>query len=189
MQSVSPHSLRHLRPLLILSGAFFFVQVSNAAEQLRETGPTTLLMTYKIAPQHRVELRRQMQSSGLKQLERWKSSGLLQDYRVFFNRYVDNDNWDMLSVVSFHRYEDVERWREIEQNTPAGIPLQALKLTTSISTTPVDLMREKIGTQRAAQPVFLIIPSDYPVSTVEYLKYVDGYGIPQVDGWIQEGTL
>jgi hypothetical protein len=170
MLLVPSYFCRRLSALLTVTSALLFMQVSTAAEQ-------------------RSELRRQMQGAGLKQLESWKSSGLLRDYRVFFNRYVDNDNCDMLSVVSFHRYEDVERWREIEQSTPAGIPAQALKLTTSISTTPVDLMREKTGAQRAAQPVFLIIPYDYPVSTAEYLKYVDGYGIPQFDGWIQEGTL
>ena len=160
MKPVSPRPIWCARALLALAGALFFTQISNAAGQLRDTGPTTLLMTYKVAPEHRVELLRHMQAGGLKQLERWKSSGLLRDYRVFFNRYVDNDNWDMLSVVSFHRYEDVERWREIEQSTPAGIPPQALKLTTSISTTPVDLMRENAGARRTAKPVFLIIPYD-----------------------------
>lgn len=181
--------LTHLKPLVALTGALLLMQSADATEQVRDTGPTTLIMIYKVAPQHRASLRNHMQSDGLRQLDRWKSSGLLRDYRVFFSRYVDNDNWDMLSVISFDNYENVDRWREIERDSPAGIPKQALQLTTSVSTTPVDLMREEAGAKHPDQPVFLIIPYDYPGSTVEYLKYVDGYAVPQFNGWIEEGTL
>jgi hypothetical protein len=42
---------------------------------------------------------------------------------------------------------------------------------------------------KRGQNVYFIIPYDYLVSTDEYVKYLDTYVVPQVNGWIGENIL
>jgi hypothetical protein len=37
--------------------------------------------------------------------------------------------------------------------------------------------------------VFLVIPYEYLVPANEYVAYLDGYVVPQMDGWMEEGVL
>jgi hypothetical protein len=152
-------------------------------------GPTTTIMTYKTAPSNRAALRQYMQKKGLPQFQRWKTSGVVGDYRVFLNRYVDNENWDMLIVLTFNKYADVAKWNAVERDNPAGLSKQALMWTTSINTTPSDLMHSKSAQQAPENPVYVILPYDYSVSTQEYLAYLEAYVAPQYDGWLDEGIM
>ncbi|MCX7173986.1 MAG: hypothetical protein NT159_08680 [Proteobacteria bacterium] len=152
-------------------------------------GPTSMIMTYRTAPANRAALRKYMQGTGLRQFQRWKTSGVMRGYRVFFNRYADNDNWDMMTVLTFERYADVAKWNEVERRSPAGLGRQALAWTNSISTTPADLMRSKSTQQEAESPAYVILPYDYNVSTNDYIAYLDGYVVPQYDGWLDEGVM
>ncbi|MCA3028441.1 MAG: hypothetical protein ING66_07560 [Rhodocyclaceae bacterium] len=157
-----------------------------------ESGPTGLAIEYHVSPADRPALRQLMQSSGIKQFEKWKAQGIIKHYQLLFNRYVDSQNWDMMAFVTFNTFSDVARWKAIEDKTPAGLPLAALKLTKTIRTTPADLYFQG-GTyeSRPVTPksVFLIIPYDYTVSTAEYIKYSAGYIVPQFDGWLGEGVI
>jgi hypothetical protein len=42
--------------------------------------------------------------------------GMLQNYRLLFNRYVDSDNPDAIALLMFSSYFDVERWKKIEHD-------------------------------------------------------------------------
>ena len=176
--------------LLIASSA---VQLSaqEPYSKLRANGPLSLAITYRCDPKNRTNLRQHMLTAGVKNFERWKTDGILHDYKILFNSYLDSDTFDMMALLSFTKYSDVDRWREIEKKWPGGLSGPALEYITSAVTTPVDALRQA-ASERPAQPgksVYFIIPYDYVVSTDDYVKYLDTYVIPQVDGWIAENVL
>jgi len=156
------------------------------------TGPTTLTLEYHTAPGDRLALRQYMQSSGLRQLEKWKAERIVDHYQLLFNRYADSNNWDMMLMVTFPSHAEVSRWKEIEANMPAGLAPKILKLVKAVHTNPADLFFKSAGFDKAPasrDSVFLVLPYDYTVSTAEYLKYSQGYIVPQFDGWLAEGVL
>jgi len=158
------------------------------AADTRDSGPLALVITYQTTPGNRAALRQQMQSGELPQFQKWKDDGVLQDYRFLFSRYADSANWDMMALLSFAKYADLERWRQIEQTNPAGLSPKALALTTSIITVPVDLSRSQ-KLFRGRDSVFMVIPYHYLIPTGDYLSYVDSYVVPQIEGWMDEGVL
>ncbi len=158
----------------------------------RNDSPRSLIITYHTTPANRGALRAYMRNSGLKDFAQWKQQGAVQDYHVYFNRYVDSNNWDMLALVTLAPGNGTERWKRTEADHPAGLSQNALALTTSINTAPADLVRSNAKHAKGAAdkpPVFLMVPYDYVVSLGEYLKYVDAYVVPQMEGWMQEGVL
>jgi hypothetical protein len=152
-----------------------------------DEGPTTLTFQYHTNPGERLALKEYMQVTGLKQFAGWREQGLIKDYRIFWSRYADSLNWDMLAIVQFASPAKVAEWKRIEARFPAGLPVSVAKLCTQIHTNPADL--HFTGGAPSPDGVFLFIPYDYLVSTAEYLKYVKGYITPQFEGWIGEKVL
>jgi hypothetical protein len=144
-------------------------------------------MQYHTAPGDRMALKDYMLTTGLRQFAGWRDQGLIRDYRIFWSRYTDSLNWDMLAVVNFASPEKMAEWKRIEARFPAGLPISVAKLTTAIHTNPADLYFS--GGEPSPSGVFLIIPYDYLVSTGEYVKYVHDYVKRQYDGWIDEKVL
>jgi hypothetical protein len=155
----------------------------------RESGPRSLIITYHTSPANRLAFRQELEQSGVRQLQRWKDEGVLQSYRVLFNRYVDSANWDAMALLTFAKESDVERWKRIELEAPAGLSQKALSLAASIETVPADMMRQNGAAQSRDSSVFLVIPYEYVVPVDEYIAYLDSYVLPQVDGWMEEGVL
>ena len=181
------HACARLRLIALLLVALGLAPRAFAADA-HDDGPRTLAITYHVAPVNRAALREQMQASELARFRAWKDEGVLQDYRVLFSRYVDSANWDMLVLLSFAKYADLERWKAIEQTYPAGLSAKALALTTSVSSVALDLERSE-RLPAARDSVFMVIPYHVVIPTGEYLAYVDGYVVPQVKGWMAEGAL
>ena len=77
-------------PLIALA-ALTAASAANAADP-REAGPRVLIITYHTTPAHRATFRHELEESAA-QWRRWKEEGVLQDYRVVYNRYVDSANW------------------------------------------------------------------------------------------------
>jgi len=159
--------------------------------QTRTSGPQALLIAYRSTPAQRAPLRQAMVSDGVAQFQRWKDGGVLKDYRILFNSYLDSETYDMLSLLSFADYADVAKWREIEKTAPGGLAPSALPLITSAVTYPLDAARSGGSPERPlpGQSVFFIIQYDYLTSTDEYVRYLDTYVVPQVSGWMAEGVL
>ncbi len=164
-----------------------FAAPSVRAADPRDSGPLALLITYHTAPINRVAFRQAMEQSEVPQLERWRAEGVPKSVRVVFNRHVDSPNWDAMALLTFARYSDVERWTQIEKTSPGGLSAKALALTSAIETAPGDLIRS--GGKDSPPGVFLVIPYEYLVSVNEYIAYLDGYTIPQIEGWMEEGVL
>ncbi|RJG15207.1 hypothetical protein D3872_13830 [Massilia cavernae] len=172
--------------MTILAALCASAQAAPAASPT-DAGTTTLVLEYHAAPANRLALRQFMQGEGLQQLERWKREGFLREYKVLFNRFVDNKNWDMLTLLNFPDAKTAAKWKEVEANMPAGLPPQALALVSEIDTNPGDLYLQG-GTSKGSG-VYVVIPYDYLVPTDKYLSYLRGYLTPQLDGWLKEGVL
>jgi hypothetical protein len=177
--------IRNLARLLLCAAAIFALQAQDSGE----TGPTSLMITYRCLPEKRVELRNLMRQDGLQRLEGLRRNTILSSYHVLLSRYVDINNWDMMVLLSFPDYTAVEKWKRVERESPAGLPSGVLSMATSISTYPVDLMRRKAIADTPLQPVYLVIPYTYSGSAPDYLQFVDDYDTPQFNGWIDEGVL
>ncbi|MCX7176803.1 MAG: hypothetical protein NT159_23380 [Proteobacteria bacterium] len=152
-------------------------------------GVSALVVTYHVAPASRPAFRQELETSGIQLFRRWQEQGILKSFRVLFSRYADSDNWDAMALLTFPSYAGIERWKMLEQTTPAGLPQKALALVTAVHTTPVDLARGKTAAEGPGNPVFVVIPYVALVSSGDYLKYADDYVIPQFDGWMAEGVL
>lgn len=159
------------------------------AQDPRESGPTTLLITYRCLPEKRPDLRNFMRLDGIQRLEGYRRNAILGNYRILLSRYADSNNWDMMVLLGFPDYAAVEKWKRVEHESPAGLPPSVLAMAVSINTYPLDLMRRKAIEETPLLPVYLVIPYTYSVATPAYLQYVDDYVTPQFDGWIQEGVL
>ena len=176
---------------VLLSALLAFALLACPAQGAdpRASGPRSLVITYHTSPANRLAFRQELEQSAVRQLQRWKDDGVLQSYRVLFNRYVDSANWDAMTLVTFAKESDIERWKRVELETPAGLSQKALSLATSIDTAPADLMRQNGTAQSGGSPVFVVIPYEYVVPVDEYIAYLDGYVLPQADGWMDEGVL
>jgi hypothetical protein len=174
---------------LLLVGLACWQFALGQVDPRMQGSPKVLVITYKCRPVQRIRLRNYMTSNGLAQIENFKTMGILTGYRVLFSRYVDSDNWDMMLIVSLSDGAALNGWREVEMHLPAGLSEQALETVVSVSTTPADLTRSDALPDARPHPVFLVIPYDYTVSTPEYARYLDGYVIPQLEGWHERKIL
>jgi hypothetical protein len=188
------HSLR-LMAAATAALAIVTTTAARAAETdsaLLETGPKTLIITSNVAPGDRPALRRIIETTGVQQFQKWKNEGVLDSYHLLFNRNVETDTWDLITLVTFRNYTDITRWNEIEKTHPAGLPIEAAKLLTTVHTSSVDLARggsvPKPKTSHG-KSVFKLIPYTYNPDTPEYVAYLDSYVIPQVKGWQDAGVL
>ena len=179
------------RDWMLAGGALLLASGAGAQEARdpREAGPLGLAIAVNVRPPDRARLRAVMQQQGLAQFERWRQDGVLAGYRLLMSRYADAPNWDLLVVLRFASYPDLARWHAIERTAPAGLPKAVAALATEVRTTPMDLLRSGRADSASARPTFLIVPYDYLVSLAEYLRYADGYLVPQLSGWISEGIV
>jgi hypothetical protein len=178
-----------LSSVQIMLAGLGLVCCAAAQDDPKQTGPLTLVIQYKCLPGQRAEFRRRVVNAGLRNFEQWQTDGLLASYHLFFSRYVDTNGWDLLTLLTFHSYADVARWRRVEESLPAGIPADALSLTSSVETYPADLMRQGSSSEVPVKPVFFVIPYTVSVAAPTYLKYFDDYVKLQFEGWIREGVL
>src|SRR5215469_11501805 len=98
---------RFLLSSLILFCCALPLYAQEPYSQFLSQGPLTLLIAYKCKPENRVKLRDRMVDSEIANLAKWKQAGLLASYRILFSRYLDTNNYDMLSLLSFKSYSEV----------------------------------------------------------------------------------
>jgi hypothetical protein len=172
--------------LLILIVATGAAQVPAG---VRDTGTTRLLLLYKCKPENRPAFRAYLRRTELPRLRAMQKAGSLSEDTILFSRYVDTENWDALIFLQFSSPAAASAWSAIEDDTPAGLDAEGLRLVSAVSTYPLDLMQTGEAATPAAHPVFLVLPYDYTVSPDEYIAYLRDYVQPQAAGWIDEGVL
>ena len=153
-----------------------------------ERNEPSLIIALYAKPAARIALRGALEAGQAERLRRWKADGLLRGYRLMFTRYADTGMWDAMEQLTFVDAAALARWRAIERRSPAGLEARALALVQSIETTPATLVRGDTA-GAATDPAVLVIPYQSLVPAGEYLHYLDGYTIPQFNGWMQEGVL
>jgi hypothetical protein len=171
--------------------ALLLAMLAPVSAQLppKDSGPATLVIQYRCPIGSRAALRLAVKGESVAQFERWKTSGLLAGYRLLFSRYVDNNNWDMLAVLSFRDGATAARWKEVEALQPGGLPASAQSIVSTASTYPVDLARSADPSRPPAEPAYMVIPYSFTVTPVEYIQYFDDYVLPQLQGWSRSGVL
>lgn len=162
---------------------------SGTAEAAPAAAAQSLLISYQVPPANRAAFRAQLEKEDARQFQKWKDQGVLKNFRLLFNRYADSDNWDAMAVLGFATPADLGRWQMMERVRPAGLSPRALALTSAIHSTPVETPRSAGTADAAAQSVFVVIPYTTLVPAPDYLKYADGYVLPQFEGWMHEGVL
>ena len=163
---------------------------SPTRDDYMDRGPLGLMITYKCEPGRRPLFRDYMRREGLALFERGKKEGWLESYQFFFNWYVDRTTFDAAVLMRFHRYEDVARWKEIEEANPGGLYAN-FPHARPLETQSVDFVWENhgAGDPDRRESVFLLIPYEYLGLVAEYKDYADCYVVPQLDGWIREGIM
>jgi hypothetical protein len=172
--------------LILLHGA----PAAFATENPVSGGPRELLITYRAEAAARPQFRRYLQSTFAARLQKLAREGVLKSYQVLFNPLVQPRTWDAMTVLSFNSYVDTRRWLEIERTSPGGLDAAGLKLAKPVGTYSADLEWEGAATPDGApaEHVFYVIPYAYAAAD-QYRKYVNGYVIPQVEGWLADGAL
>jgi hypothetical protein len=157
-----------------------------------DTGPLNLLITYRCEPADRPAFRAYLKSEGIRRFEEWKKEGVFEEYRFFFNWYVDEGTWDAMVMVRFREWTDVAGWKKIEESFPGGLSRAGLRFAEPLVTTSADVVWQKTGDGEPPdrkESVFPLLRYEYLGLVSEYKAYVDGYVIPQLDGWIDAGVL
>lgn len=155
---------------------------------MEAAGPA-LVIAYRTTPRNWLALRNAIGADALPRFQALEKAGTLTSFRVLFSRGVDVQSWNAMAVLNFNGTAGEASWYAATRQTPAGLKQSDLALTTAIESTPVDVVREAVATQAAQHPVFLIIPYKYLVEAGAYRRYLDGYTIPQLKGWIDAGIL
>lgn len=126
----------------------------------------------------------------MQRFARWKQDGVLKDYRVLFNWYVDSDTWDGMALLTFPSYAQVERWREIERISPGGLPRDALELAWPFNSYPADdaFSESADPAPDPAKVVYFTIAYEYS-SLPEFRDFAANYLVPQCKGGMREGVL
>ena len=163
---------------------------AEATENEISGGPRELLITYRCEPANRPAFRTYLLGEGSAELAKLKKQGVLKSFQIVFNPYVTPGTWDAMTILSFPRFADTQRWKEVERTLPGGLTAAGLRLAKPSGTYSADLSWEGISDNPGPDRdhVFYVIPYDYNAAD-QYKKYVSGYVIPQVEGWIKEGVL
>jgi hypothetical protein len=179
----SVHKIVHRTATLLLFAAML------PAQEPQGSGPTELIVTYRCPPPRRAAFRQYMVELGMQRFARWKQEGVLKDYRLLFNWYIDVDTWEAMAVLSFPNFASVARWKEIEKASPGGLSRDALDMALPLNTYSADLLtRESTDAPQDASRVYFVVAYDLP-TPAEFRDYANSYLVPQAKAAIREGIL
>ncbi len=158
------------------------------------TGPESLVLLYRCPPSKRTAFRSYLASSGSTMFSRWQKQGIYTDHKILFSRYPNSDNWDAVVFLTFADYKGVSAWNRIERSYPSGLSPVGLGLISDLATYSTDTLAARAtpssaDSSRADRRVYLVVPYLYQVPEGKYVKYVHGYVLPQLDGWMSAGVL
>jgi hypothetical protein len=176
--------------LLALIFATLLASPSMAAEHPIISGPREIMISYKCDPANRPAFRRYLEAAEMTKLAEMKRKGGLHSYKILFNPFITPDTWDAMLVLDFAKFADTRNWLEVERTQPGGLSPAGLKLATPIATYSSDLVWDDALPDAGddSKSIYYVIPYDYN-SEKDYMSYIGGYVIPQVQGWMQSGVL
>lgn len=153
-------------------------------------GDVHVIITYQVEPVQRAEFRDMVQGPLSARFDAWKGEGVFRDYMLLYNAYTDVDTWDLMAVLTFDDYRQVARWNEVERRSPGGLTAEALRIASPRNTYLANLQWDRVteGRRSIQDAVYFVIPYDY-TGEATYQRYVETYVLPQVNGWLEAGTL
>lgn len=173
--------------LCMVIGLMVMIQAPSA--NATEPPQPALVIAYHTTPANWPAFRKALHSETLPHFRALQKEGILRSYDVLFSRYVDSAGWNTMAMLTFNGPDGLARWKQSARQMPGGLTRDELALTSQIETTPVNLVRQGAARKSDSSPVTLVIPYRYLVSDAAYLKYLDGYTVPQLKGWIDAGVL
>ena len=195
-----PSSPKYLISLLVIVLAVGDAHVARAQQQdnaagatvrAGSSGPVSLVIAYRVRPEQRGALRKAMEEGGVDRFNRWQKDGLLKEYRLLFNSYLDSETYDLLSFLSFYDASGIARWKEVEKRTPGGLPAEVLPYLTSATTYSLETVFAG-ASARAATPgksAFAVAPYDVLIPVDDYGKYLEAEVVPQIKAALEENAL
>lgn len=162
-------------------------QVAHAATSTPAT--QSVIVSYRSTPAGRPALLHTLRDQLAPRLHTLQANGSLAHYRILFSRLVDANTWDAVLVLDFQNQAQATAWRALDATMPAGLNVANETAVTSVESTPSDSIGSGGPADGGADPVYMVIPYDYFVSTTDYTSYVRSYVFPQTDGWITAGAL
>ncbi len=172
----------------LLAGAVALASPAHAAEPA--DGPRSLLITYRSDPAHRPAFADYLAHDEWARLAQWKKQGVISGFQILFNPFNTEDTWDAMLVLRFARFTDTAKWLAIERTSPGGLAPAGLALARPVNSYSADADWEGGDDSAAgdAGAIFYVIPYEYR-NEAEYRSYMDGYVLPQVQGWMKAGVL
>lgn len=171
--------MRKIAQLMLFAFALLWGPTANATP--------CLAIAVSAQPRDRPALLRAIRDVQAPLQKHWREQGDLSDSETWFTRASDAGVWDAMMLLKFRDDAAMTHWRAQISTGQDPIAPAVARLASSIQTTPCDSIRG--GKRRIYKPVVLVIPYLSLVGSKEYQGYLDGYTIPQFEGWIAEGVL
>lgn len=178
--------MRLLATLMLLALAL------STSAQVRDNGPTALVITYKAPIEKRAAFRALMETSGVRQFEQWKKDGVFREYQLLWTSFSAEQvgRFDLAAILEFAHYVDVERWKQIDRRLPGGLSAEALALGHPETTTvayPIGRGAAKV--REPGRAAYVLGLYEIEVAPAAYTKYAKGYVEPQLRGWMDDGAM
>lgn len=187
---VSNKPLRSAAIFLVLLGMLFFPNDGSFAQKSADA-PIYVVTSYRCRPDLRVAFREYMSTTGVQRFEQWKRQGVMEDYKILFNCFVDEAVWDMTVLLRFEDYVASDKWYSLTDTMPGGLDSTGLAFGHPFSTVVADLGWHGTSTTATADPaeaIYFVIPYEYTEKEL-YVKYFDAYVAPQFAGWLKSGFM
>lgn len=156
--------------------------------QSNQPNATHVFLTYRCKPADRPAFLRLLQEEQLPRLEQWKKEGVMLEYLLLANQFVDENTWDATLLLQFERYEQTARWRTIEKEFPGGLDQKLLAIATPCTTYLADLELRGGSAGDRSKSIFVLIPYTWR-DKASYLDFIRVYGLPQFDAWVKEKAV
>jgi hypothetical protein len=160
--------------------------LAGPARAQPETSPD-LVIELRCAPTDRLALREALAGAELTQLAAARAAGRVTAYRILVSRGADDGGWDAEEVLSFSDAAARGAWSGRGDGS-GGLAPSVLHAVRSVITTPAEHVCAIRGRHEAGA-VYLAIPYALLVPVPDYVRYADGYIVPQFSGWIRAGVL
>jgi hypothetical protein len=159
-----------------------------AAQEELQAGPNTLIIHYRASLDNRTAFRGYLEKNFAAKLRAMKASGELADFRIFYSWYRQPAVWDGMVVLRFPSHAGVLKWNALERSAPGGLDAAGLALADPYATYASDLSWSRNPDNLKSGEVYYVIPYEYN-DAKQYRDYVQGYILPQFDGWMKSGAL
>jgi hypothetical protein len=184
-------SSRYLRGMVVLAAVVALVGgATHLRAQQNGNGPCCLVIAYKTAPELRPKLREYLGGRGLEQFHAWQKQGVFERFELYFSSFSNQNSADFTAVLHFAHFSDIAGWSRIEREAAGGLATAKDSSLIPVSTDLADEYRSGVGGTKVPDgDVCVLIPYTVNTSMEIYRSYVDGYVVPQLEGWIKRGAM